>query len=225
MVVSCWCQFSSSEFKPCGYGQCCRRFGGTCWIHHPPYALRSWKLRQLEPLKIPQHCLHPCRVNRQKLHHLKINISQCNWHINPGSDYRRLRNIKPSHLLSSTDTFICFPCFITNDRRVWCHLSSCPFLFFYSAPTIFKQWTDAPKTLYHIIVSHINAVMFDSLPSVMRSRDSVVGIAKACGLDDRGVGVRAPVGSRIFSPPRRPDRHWGPSSLLSNAYRGLFPRG
>jgi hypothetical protein len=30
------------------------------------------------------------------------------------------------------------------------------------------------------------------------SRDSVVGIATGYGLDDRGVGVRVPVGSRIF---------------------------
>jgi hypothetical protein len=51
-----------------------------------------------------------------------------------------------------------------------------------------------------------------------RSRDSVVGIATGYGLDDRGVGVRVLVGSRIFSSPRRPD-------LLSNGYRGLFHRG
>jgi hypothetical protein len=41
------------------------------------------------------------------------------------------------------------------------------------------------------------------------SRDTVVGIATGYGLDDRGVGVRVPVGSRIFSSPRRPDRLWG----------------
>jgi hypothetical protein len=52
------------------------------------------------------------------------------------------------------------------------------------------------------------------------SRDSAVGIATGYGLDDRGVGVRVPVGSRIFSSPRRPDRIWGPPSLLSNRYRG-----
>jgi hypothetical protein len=39
-----------------------------------------------------------------------------------------------------------------------------------------------------------------------RSRDSVVGIASSYGLDGRGVGVRVPVGSRIFSSPNRPDR-------------------
>jgi hypothetical protein len=32
-----------------------------------------------------------------------------------------------------------------------------------------------------------------------RSRDSSVGIATAYGLDDRGVGVGVPVGSRIFT--------------------------
>jgi hypothetical protein len=47
-------------------------------------------------------------------------------------------------------------------------------------------------------------------------RDSVVGIATGYELDDRGVGVRVPVESRIFSSPRRPDLLWGPASLLSN---------
>jgi hypothetical protein len=36
------------------------------------------------------------------------------------------------------------------------------------------------------------------------SRDSVVGIATGYRLDDRGVGVRVPVGSRIFSMSSRP---------------------
>jgi hypothetical protein len=51
-------------------------------------------------------------------------------------------------------------------------------------------------------------------------RDSVVGIATGYGLDDRGVGVRAPIESRIFSYPRRPDWVWGPPNFLSNGYRG-----
>jgi hypothetical protein len=50
-------------------------------------------------------------------------------------------------------------------------------------------------------------------------------IATDYGLGDRGVGVRVPVGSRIFSSPRRPDRLWGPPSLTYNGYRGLFLRG
>jgi hypothetical protein len=48
------------------------------------------------------------------------------------------------------------------------------------------------------------------------SRDSAVGIAKDYGLDDRGVGFRVPVGSKILSSPYSPDRFWGPPSLLSN---------
>jgi hypothetical protein len=59
----------------------------------------------------------------------------------------------------------------------------------------------------------------------LRSRDSPVGIVTGYGLDDRGVGVRVPVGSRIFSSPQRSDRLWGPPSLLSNGYRGPFSQG
>jgi hypothetical protein len=52
------------------------------------------------------------------------------------------------------------------------------------------------------------------------STDGVVGIPTGYGLDDGGVGVRVPVGSKIFSSPRRPDRLWGLPSLLSNGYGG-----
>jgi hypothetical protein len=58
-----------------------------------------------------------------------------------------------------------------------------------------------------------------------RSWDSVVDTATDYGLDDQGVGVRVPVGLRIFFSPRCPDRFWGPSNLLSSGYRELFPAG
>jgi hypothetical protein len=51
------------------------------------------------------------------------------------------------------------------------------------------------------------------LPAYIGSWDSVVSIATRYGLDDRGIGVRVLVGSRIFSFPRRPYRLWGPLNL------------
>jgi hypothetical protein len=57
------------------------------------------------------------------------------------------------------------------------------------------------------------------------NRDGVVSIVTGYGLDDRGVGVRAPVGSRIFSSPCRPERLCGPSNLLFNGNREFFPQG
>jgi hypothetical protein len=59
----------------------------------------------------------------------------------------------------------------------------------------------------------------------VRSRNSVVGISTGYGLDDQGVGIRVPVGSRIFFSPRLPDRFWGTPSFLSNRYRRLFLQG
>jgi hypothetical protein len=47
------------------------------------------------------------------------------------------------------------------------------------------------------------------------SRDSSVSIVTGYGLEDRGVGVRVPIGSRISSSPC-PDRFWDPPSLLTN---------
>jgi hypothetical protein len=47
---------------------------------------------------------------------------------------------------------------------------------------------------------------------------SSVGIATSYGPDDRGLGVRVPVGSRIVTSPCRPDPALG---LLRRRYRGL----
>jgi hypothetical protein len=58
----------------------------------------------------------------------------------------------------------------------------------------------------------------------MGSQDGVVGIVTGYGLDDRGIGVRVPVGSRILYSPRPPDRIWSPPDLLSNGCGGgSFP--
>jgi hypothetical protein len=56
-------------------------------------------------------------------------------------------------------------------------------------------------------------------------RDSAVGIATGYGQDGRGVGVRFPVRTRFFSPPRLPDRFWDPSSLLASGYVVSFLEG
>jgi hypothetical protein len=56
-----------------------------------------------------------------------------------------------------------------------------------------------------------------------RSRDSVVGIATSYGLEDREVGVRVPVGSRIFSSLRRLDRLCGPPNPIQWVPGALSP--
>jgi hypothetical protein len=52
-------------------------------------------------------------------------------------------------------------------------------------------------------------------------RDSVVGIATGYWPDDREVGARVPVQSRIFFTPSHPDRLRDPPNLLANRH---FPR-
>jgi hypothetical protein len=58
------------------------------------------------------------------------------------------------------------------------------------------------KSSSHIFI-YIN---FDDYPILRQSLDNAVGIATGYWLDDRRVGVRVPVESRISSSPRRPDR-------------------
>jgi hypothetical protein len=55
------------------------------------------------------------------------------------------------------------------------------------------------------------------------SRDSAVGIGTGYRQDGRGVGVRIPVGSRIFSSIHHPDWLWDPPSLLPMGTGGSFP--
>jgi hypothetical protein len=55
------------------------------------------------------------------------------------------------------------------------------------------------------------------------TENSVVVIATGYGLDGCGVWFRVPLGSRIFSSPRRPKWLWGPPNRLSNGYWGFSP--
>jgi hypothetical protein len=57
------------------------------------------------------------------------------------------------------------------------------------------------------------------------SQDSAVGIATCYGLDDRGVGVPVPVGSRIFSSLLRPDRLWVCTQLTIQWVPGALSPG
>jgi hypothetical protein len=59
-----------------------------------------------------------------------------------------------------------------------------------------------------------------------RQKKKLLGIAAGYGLDDRGVGVRVPVGSRIFSTssrpalgPTQPPIQWVPGALSPSVKR------
>jgi hypothetical protein len=73
--------------------------------------------------------------------------------------------------------------------------------------------------------SPMNLLFMNLRSTKLRIRDSAVGIATGYGLDDWGIGVRVPVGSRIFSSPCSPDCFWGPPNFLSNGYRRAFSPG
>jgi hypothetical protein len=79
---------------------------------------------------------------------------------------------------------------------------------------------------YNYIVIETGASFIETLYiiyAIPKIRGSAGVLSTGYGLDDRGIGVRVPIGSRILSSPYRPDRLWGPSNLKSNGYRGLFP--
>jgi hypothetical protein len=54
---------------------------------------------------------------------------------------------------------------------------------------------------------------------------AAVGIATGYGLDDRGVGVRVPVRSGLFTFPCRPYGFWGPTQPPSQWVKGALSKG
>jgi hypothetical protein len=67
-------------------------------------------------------------------------------------------------------------------------------------------------TGHYEVQSHGPSLHSENIPCthiIVRIRDNVVGIATGYGLDDREIGVRIPIGSRIFTFLCRPDQLWG----------------
>jgi hypothetical protein len=87
--------------------------------------------------------------------------------------------------------------------------------------SIWLLWVGGSKVVSQYVA---NLWKKDIYPS-FRSWDNIVCVATSYRLDNQGVGVRAPVGIRIISSPRCPDRLWGPPNLVSNGYQRLIPRG
>jgi hypothetical protein len=66
-------------------------------------------------------------------------------------------------------------------------------------------------------------IAFSCVHRLHKNRDSSVGIALGYGLDDRG-SIPGECWE-FFSKPPRPERLWGPPSLLSNGYPGALSPG
>jgi hypothetical protein len=79
-----------------------------------------------------------------------------------------------------------------------------------------RRGTDFVPICFFIKNSYINNV---------KSQDSAVDRETGYGMDARGVGVRVPVGSRIFFYPLRPDRLWGHSASYLMGTGASSPEG
>jgi hypothetical protein len=83
-------------------------------------------------------------------------------------------------------------------------------------------FTSASKVIHSIYRLHFADLQFEFQWLFGWSRDSSAGTVTGYGLDDLGL---VPGSARFFSSPECPDQSCGPSSLLSNGYRVLYPRG
>jgi hypothetical protein len=111
-----------------------------------------------------------------------------------------LHSIVPKELSTGTTLLLSFCLFMHAETDVGLHVRYvCKGWAINRAPHCDLQWSIVLKHVRYLL-SHYN----------QNSRDSSVGIA-----DDWGVGVRVPVGSRIFSS-FCPDQLWSSPSLLSN---------
>jgi hypothetical protein len=140
-------------------------------------------------------------------HHIRV-LWEFTWHVRWNHD--SFEGKVTSILLGSSSIFVS-PLTLTMSCFTVRYLGPVHTLTFY----VSKICTFTGEKVSQIVCS----LDFLRLPCSW-SRDSSVGIATRYGLNDRNVGVRVPAGSKMFSSPQRPDRLWGPPSLLSNGYRG-----
>jgi hypothetical protein len=103
-----------------------------------------------------------------------------------------------------------------------------------SNPTRFPQFCIELQNVFFEVNNFYQRCYESGLPTVQQVpllhavnplRQPCIIVLIGYGLDNRGFGVRALVGSRILSFSCHPDRFWGPPSLLSNWYGGSLPRG
>jgi hypothetical protein len=85
-----------------------------------------------------------------------------------------------------------------------------------------KASSSLKNTLYYIFTRRFRVSLISLFRLFVRNRDSSDNMTTGYGLDGRGSTTGW--GKNILSIPQRPDRFWGPSSLLPNGYRELFPR-